>query len=246
MAKARKNKSTRKKAPARPKGVPKCAPRDDKSFYFMDIVNVIKHTGHKAATLKELRDGIAEVSNSSLFHHTCQFFLKGKIQEHTNDFALWVSTGLEESALAEQLSIIDPYSFASMASLRKHFLKVIGRCMKEFPEPRPALPGEAFFFNEAATFLFPAGLRARNLAEFLMAIKHVDSSSIYYHFYEARARLKRGTDDFSKWIDEVHKAPGIAKRLRAIDPFMNNLEHVREQIASILEEGIKSEMEEMA
>ncbi len=77
-----------------------------------------------------------------------------------------------------------------------------------------------------------------------MAIKHVDASSIYYHFYEARARLRKGSDDFSKWIDEVAKAPEVAIKLGNIDPFMNNLEDVRKQIAAILEEGIQMDMEE--
>ncbi len=228
----------------RPTGIPKCASVKDKSFYFMDMVNVIKHTGIKARTLSELRDGIANISSTSLFHHTCQFFIKGNIQEHTNDFAQWVSTYLGESPLAEQLSNIDAYSFTSKTTMRKHFLDVIDKYMEEITEPRPALPGEEFFFNEAVTFIFPAGIKARNLAELLMAVKHVDASSIYYHFYEARARLRRGSDDFSKWIDEVAKAPEVAMKLGNIDPFMNNLEDVRKQIAAILEEGIKKDMEE--
>lgn len=229
----------------RPSGIPKCAAVKDKSFYFMDIVNVIKHTGTKATSLKEMRDAIASVSKDCLFHHTCQYFSKGNIQEHTNDFSQWIYTSLDDSILAEQLSNIDPYSFTSMTALRKHFLKVIDKYIEDFPEPRVALPDEAFFFNEAVTFIFPAGVKARNLAEMLMAIKFLDSSSIYYHFYEARARLKKGTDDFSKWIDEVGKAPRIAERLRAVDPFMNNLESLREKIIDILEKGIKREMEEM-
>lgn len=233
------------KTKRKPTGMPKSAPRSDKSFFFMDCVNVIKHTGIKAASLQELRNGIAQVSNESLFHHTCQYFMKGKIQEHTNDFSHWIVTSLEESTLAEQLSNIDPYSFTSMTALRKHFLSVIDRYRENFPEPRPALPDEAFFFNEAVTFIFPAGVKAKNLAEFLMAIKFVDSSSIYYHFYEARARLKAGTDDFSKWVSEVGKAPRIAEALRGIDPFMNNLENVREKIIAIMEDGIKLEMEAM-
>jgi hypothetical protein len=223
-------------------GIPKCATKADKSFYFMDIVNVIKHTGIKAATLTELKEGISKISKYSMFHHTCQFFIKGNIQEHTNDFSQWASTNLGERSLAEQLSNIDSYSFSSMDSLRKHILIVINKYLEDYPEPREVLSGEEFFFNEAVTFIFPAGLKARNLAELLMAIKHVDASSIYYHFYEARARLKKSSDDFSKWIEEVHKAPEIASKLRMIDPFMNNLETVRSQIIEVLEDGIKSQM----
>ena len=243
--KIKQTKKKQAKPKRRPRGIPKCAAVTDKSFYFMDVVNVIKHTGTKATSLKEMRDAIASVSKDCLFHHTCQYFSKGHIQEHTNDFAQWIYTSLEQSILAEQLSNIDPYSFTSMTALRKHFLEVIDNYIENFPEPKVALPDEAFFFNEAVTFIFPAGVKARNKAEFLMAIKFLDSSSIYYHFFEARARLRKGTDDFSKWIDEVGKAPRIAEKLRAVDPFMNNLENVREKIIGILEEGIKLEMGEM-
>ena len=59
-------------------------------FEFMECVAILKTTGKKAGTLKEFRDTIAKISNDSIFHHTYQYFLKGHIMEHTNDFANWV------------------------------------------------------------------------------------------------------------------------------------------------------------
>lgn len=221
------------------------APRKskDKAFVFRDIVNVIKSTGKHASTLTELRDCIAGVSVDSIFHHTYQFFIRGHITEHTNDFAHWAGESLEESALAEQLSNIDPYSFKSTEALRKELLKVIDNYIENFPEPRPVMPGYEFYFCEAVSFVFPAGLKARNLAEFLMALKYLDASSLYYHFFEARTRLRKKYDDFSKWIIEVVKAPEIADQLQGIDPFMSSLEGIREQIIQIIEEGIRKDME---
>lgn len=215
----------------------------DKSFVFRDIVNVIKSTGLKATTLPELREGLAMTSENSIFHHTYQYFLRGHITEHTNDFAQWAVEGLEESALAERLSNIDPYSFSSTGGLRKELLRVLDAFIEDFPEPRPALPGYEFYFCESVSFVFPAGLKARNLAEMLMAIKYLDNSSLYYHFFEARTRLRKKDDDFSKWIIEVMKAPEISERLSNIDPFMSTLEGIRGHIIAILEEGIRKDME---
>jgi hypothetical protein len=230
--------------PAAPK--PKRVQRPkDKSFVFKDIINLTKSTGYKASTLTEMRDCIARVNEGSIFHHTYQYFLKGHIQEHTNDLAQWAAESLEERALAEQLSNIDPYGFKSVEDLRARLLEVIDTYLMDFPEPREVLPGMEFFFCDAFSYTFDAGIRARNLAEFLMAIKYVDPSSIYYHFYEARTRLKKESDDFSKWIDEVMKAPDLGAALRTIDPFMNNLEGIRQQIIAILEAGIRQEMEVM-
>ena len=56
-------------------------------FEFKECVNIVKATGKKATTLRELRDLISVVSDDVIFHHTYQYFLKDHIQEYTNDFA---------------------------------------------------------------------------------------------------------------------------------------------------------------
>jgi hypothetical protein len=104
------------------------------------------------------------------------------------------------------------------------------------------MPGDEFFFNETVTLVFPAGVRARNLAEFLMAIKYVDASSLYYHFHDARQRLG-GADDFSAWFEGALGKSGLAARVRAIDPFMHSLEGLRERIAGIVEDEVRKDME---
>ena len=213
------------------------------AFEFRDMAAIPRSTGQSAETLSQLRALIAGVSDECIFHHTYGYFAKGHILEYTNDFAQWAGKGLEEGMLAEHLSIIDAFSFGSVADLRAELLRVIDAYTASFPEPRPALAGNEFYFKEAVTFIFPAGFRVKNLAELLMALKFVDISSIYYHFYEARVRLGAQTDDFSKWIDEVAGAPHIAARIRAIDIFMHNLEGIRELLIRIIEEELKNMME---
>ncbi len=80
-------------------------------FEFKLGASLLRFTGKKAKNLRELRQGIANVSQDSLFHHTCQYLLKGPVQEYTNDFAHWAGESLEERALSEHLSNIDPYFF---------------------------------------------------------------------------------------------------------------------------------------
>ena len=221
------------------------APKTDKSmsFEFRDLVSIPRSTGQRAENLNQLRDLIAQVSDECIFNHTYRYFSKGHTLEYTNEFAQWAGKSLEEGMLSEHLSIIDPYTFASISDLRTELLRVIDSYRDNFPEPRPAMPGNEFYFKEAVTFIFPAGLRVQNLAEFLMALKYVDTSSIYYHFYEARVRLGERADDFSKWIDEVIGAGEIATKIRAIDPFMHNLERIRELLAEIIENELREEME---
>ena len=211
-------------------------------FVFRDAVRILKTTGRRAEDLRQFRDLIATASEECVFHHTCQYFSKGHILEYTNDFAQWAGESLGESALAELLSNIDPYSFATVEDIRGEFLKAIDYYMENFPQPRKVIPGDEFHFIETISFIFPVGMRAKNLAEFLMALKYIDEESIYYHFYEARMRLGLAVDDFSKWVDEVIGLNELARKMQAIDPFMHNMEGIREHLIEIIEEGLKLQM----
>jgi hypothetical protein len=74
-------------------------------------------------------------------------------------------------------------------------------------------------------------------------MRFVDSGCIYYHFYEARMRVPGGTDDFSRWVDEVLGKRELAEKIRGIDPFMHNTEEIRTHIAGIVMEEVNRDME---
>lgn len=210
-------------------------------FEFKQCSNILKSTGKKARTLAELRDVTAEASEECIFHHTYQYFLKGHILEYTNDFAHWAGESLEERALAEMLSNIDLYTYTDINQLRGGLLDEMDDYLERFPTPREAIAGDEFYFNEAVTMIFPAGLRAKNLAEFLIAMKYLDHSSIYYHFFEAR--MRHGMDDFSKWFESVLGKTELAERIRAIDPFMHSTEGIRECMIREIEKEVGMDME---
>jgi hypothetical protein len=212
-------------------------------FEFRQCLSILKSTGKKAGNLQELKNFIAVISDECIFHHTYQYFIKGHILEYTNDFAHWAGESLEERALSESLSNIDPYDFTNITDLRNEFIKVIDEYLALFPSPREAMPGDEFYFNETLTLIFPVGLRASNLAEFMTAMKFIDSVSIYYHFYEARIRLGKGTDDFSRWIEDSLGKKELAGRVRSIDLFMHTIKEIRKHIVSAVEEEVRKDME---
>jgi hypothetical protein len=203
----------------------------------------MKSTGRKAKTLEELRDLIAVASDESIYHHTYQYHLRRQILEYNSDFAHWAGESLEERVLSEYFSNIDPFLFRNIGELRKALLKVIDDYLQRFPEPREAMPGNEFYFKETIILVFPAGLRANNLAEFLIAIKYIDLPSIYYHFYEARVRLGSGIDDFSKWVEDGLGRKDLAAKIRNIDPLMHTLDGIREHLAEMVEEEVRKDME---
>lgn len=212
-------------------------------FDFRQCILLIKSTGRRARDLKELREAMATVSDQSIHHHTYEYFLKDIPVEYTNDFAHWAGEFLEERSLAEQLSMIDPFSQNNIQGIRHELLQKIDNYLKQSPQPRAAWPGDEFYFNEAVSLIFPAGIRIRNLAEFLMAIKYIEPASIYYHFYEARVRLGSRQDDFSQWMNDVLGKTALAERIRDIDPFMKSLEDIREHLIEEVEEELRADME---
>ncbi len=213
-------------------------------FEFKQCVTVPKSTGKSAKNLRKLRQLLRRVTDESIIHHTCQYFLYGHVLEHTNGFAQWVAESLGEKALSEHLSNIDPYDFRSIEDLRHELLKAIDGRLQVPPRPRDAMGGDEFFFSEAITLVFPAHIRALNLAEFLIGIRYIDKSSIYYHFHEARIRRRGETDDFSKWFASSLANEGLAEKIGSIDPFMHTLEEVRKHIVEIVEDEMKKAMEE--
>ncbi len=195
--------------------------------------------------MEELRGLLAEVSDESILHHTCHYFLSAHTLEYTNDFAYWVAWQLGEKSLSEHLSNIDPYDFSDIEDLRHELLGVLDKRLDAHPQPRDATSGGEFHFSEAITLVFPLHVKAQNLAEFLIALRYIDRNSIFYHFYEARMRLKGQADDFSKWCAGLPGQEEVAEKIQSIDPFMHTLEGIRERIIETVEEQVRRSMEEL-
>jgi hypothetical protein len=210
-------------------------------FKFHECTALIRMTGRRASDAIELVEILEQVSPESIFHHMHQYFLKPHVRPpaYPNDFAVWVANGLEDKSLAERLANLNPFEFSRIEDVRGELIRIITEHLKEFPPPRPVLSGREFFFNEGLTLVTPTGLEASNEEEFLRALRQVDSTSIYFHFYEARLRLGKEKDDFSKFFDECLECSDIASKISSLDPYMYSTEMLREKIAALLEAEIK-------
>ncbi len=207
-------------------------------FEFKRAYTVLISTGRSASSIKQLLEVLREVSAGSVYHHTYQYFMKAHHLSYTNDFAQWAGESLEERALAERLSSIDPFDYSDVEKLRKKLIMTIEGFLEEFPAPRCVFPGNEFYFNETISFVYPVGIKVTNLNEFLHALKSVDGQCIYYHFYEARTRLENSMDDFSMWIEHGLGEKALADEIRAIDLFMHTTEGIRERLIKLIQERL--------
>lgn len=205
-------------------------------FKFYECLALTRLTGKKASDIIEFLEIIEQISPESIFHHMHQYFLRRHViaPEFSNDFAVWIADSLGERSLAEGVANLNPYEFTNIEDTRKELARIISEHLRNYPPPRPALPGKEFFFTEGISFLIPTGLGAKDLDEFGQRIKEVDGTSIYFHFYEARLRLGKKGDDFSRFFEGLGHTD-LADKIKAMDPYMYSTEVLRNKIRSLVE-----------
>ena len=217
--------------------MPNTKGKNKQAFTFYECMNLIRPTGKRARDTRQLLTLINEADPNVIYHHMHRTCLNESIEalEYPNDFAVWAADALEERALAEKLSGLDLNACKGVEEVRSGIANILKTHLAENPAPRPAKPGNDFFFNDAFIIVVPADLVVENVPGFIDALRVVGSSSLYFHFFEARMRLKRPTNDFSTWFDKSQNQPAFAKHINEIDPYHYNLEELRRKVISLLQ-----------
>ena len=211
-------------------------------FYFCTRLILRELTGKKARNIKELLNFIKRVSGSVIYNHTHQF-----LQQHVylspeppNDFAYWVKEFIKEEELAEKLSSIDTCAFTTIRGLRNAIIKIIKEHLAKSRGPhRNAPKGSEFHFIKSCSFILPTPYAATDLAEFLDAIKKITIHSVYFHMFEARLRLEKGTNDFSFWLSTSLYETELADEITKLDPYTYTLEELRAELIKKIERRIR-------
>jgi len=94
---------------------------------------------------------------------------------------------------------------------------------------------EPFYVMASDLVVVPTPYVARNLEEFADGLRKVSIHSIYYHFIDARLRLKLNTNDFAVWLEREMEMGPVADRLNRIDIYTSTLEGVRRRILQVIE-----------
>jgi hypothetical protein len=204
-------------------------------FNFYTERRLVRLTGRRARTLAELIGHVEAVSGSSIFYHTHHLYLSHHFLTPVffNDFANWAMDALQERELGEKLAAIDLLEFQAIRPMRNALLDTMTQAANaRRGRTRACPPGDEFHFCESQSFIVPTGLVARSVPELFQLMPRVSNISLYFHFFEARLRLDRKTNDFSYWL-ERHGARDLADAIDRLDPYIMTLDELRSRIVDI-------------
>jgi Family of unknown function (DUF5752) len=206
-------------------------------FYFNSAAHLLRISREKAMNLQELLEAVRNCNDSCIFQHTFQ-----TLEEHhfiregfSNDFSHWAFSACNEVELAERLAAIDVREFTSIAALRERVVNIMEDYLQRNPRAATRAAMEPFYLMDSEAVVVPTPYVARNLEEFADGLRKVSIHGIYYHFIDARLRLKLNTNDFSIWLEQELDMGPAADRLNRIDIYTSTLEGVRRNILRIIE-----------
>jgi hypothetical protein len=205
-------------------------------FYFNTKLDQTILLGRKARNLSELLEGIQSIPESSVYYHTHKYLRQHHYlsPEPPNDFAYWVTQALNEQSLGERISSVDIVQFRTIEDLRKTFIEIIQSHL-EGTERLPAAPaGQEFHFMASRTFVMKTPYVAHSLEEFKELLRHVSINTLYYHIFEAKLRLEKGENDFSRWFRDLGM-PQLAEQVARLDPYTYTLEGLRKKLIILVE-----------
>jgi hypothetical protein len=118
-------------------------------------------------------------------------------------------------------------------------VNILETYLAQEPRQRDALPGQEFYFMKSVDVLLPTTYSAHDLREFVEALRKVSLSSLYFHVFESRFRLKDGLNDFAVWLAEDMEEKELSREVAKIDPYTYTLEGLRSLLIQTIEKHIK-------
>lgn len=207
-------------------------------FAIKDCALIAIATGQKAYSLRELRDRLLTIAPNSLFDHFWGSLLEPRFEEreYNNAFASWARRGLHDDALAERLAMVDPSAFQSLDGLRQELLELVEERLEENQGLQWLLATEPFEFMESQIVVFDTRLRINHPQQFAECLPQLSTSSIFYHFIDARRRLAAELDDFRVWLRAF---PGdyqhLCNQIAEIDPYFSSLTELRQILTHVFQ-----------
>lgn len=206
---------------------------NSKQFSLKDCVLIAIATGKRAGNLKEFRDHILTIGTDCIYYHFWGGLLQPRFEEreYNNDFAGWARHALHDTKLAEQLSVLDPISAADLEQLRMWLLEYIEDRLEESEYLQWARADLQFEFIRSQIVVFDTHTPVATPKALAQAIPNMSSSSVFYHFIDARRRLPDKNDDFRAWLSGFgEEYEPLIMSLASIDPYYYTLSELRSEL----------------
>jgi small-conductance mechanosensitive channel len=206
-------------------------------FQFSTRLHLKELTGLTANNLSELVTKLKQVPDAVIYYHTHSFVEEYQFltPQPTNDFALWIDDALGYDILAERLASIDTFEFSTVEALRQRIIGVIQDYLAHTSNEREAPLGSEFRFIKSISVVLATPYVAHDLQEFVSILRRISIDSLYFHIFEAKLRLQRGTNDFSLWLEDCLEEKELAEQITRLDPYNYTMENLRETIANLCE-----------
>lgn len=217
---------------------PSTAPRPTEAFRVKDCALVALAAGRKARQLREFRRELTDIEVASIYHHFWGGLLQPRFEEreYNNDFAAWVRHGVHDAVLAERLAAVDPTAFDDLEAMRHEMLELIDQRMDEVEDLGWMRATRQFEFICSQIVTFDTGRRLERPAELAELVPGLSTSSVFYHFVDARRRSTAGRDDFSEWLSLFGgKYDELTHELAGIDPYFGSLGDLRRQLCRVFQ-----------
>lgn len=208
-------------------------------FVVKDCALATISVGRRVQTLRELRNAVRDVPADSIYYHFWGTLLRPSYseREYNNDLAGWAKRALHDQQLAERLAVIDPSTFPDTEALRLALVDELEECLDECTVVPTAALTEQFYFLRGLLVVFDTHRRLASPEELPAAVAQMSTSSVFYHFIDARGRTGDGVDDFRAWLaclENPHEE--LQARVASLDPYFGSLTSLRTRLVRLFEE----------
>lgn len=213
-------------------------------FAVKDCALITIATGERAYTLKEFRDTLMRVGDATVYYHFWGGLLEPRFEEreYNNDFAAWARHGLHDAVLAERLAMLDPTGMADLEELRQEVINQVELRLDESELLPWVRATRQFEFLRSQIVVFDTDRRLRDPAELARVVPELSTTSLFYHFIDARRRLPDGLDDFRYWLSSFPEpCARVCERLADIDPYFGPLSELRDELVAVFREQLEAD-----
>jgi len=138
------------------------------------------------------------------------------------------------------LASVNTFEFPSIGAIRERIVIIIEEYLAAGgTNSREAMPGREFSFMKSVSVVISTPYVARDLREFVEALRKISLGSLYFHVFESRLRLGRGLNDFTIWLQDSLGEAELGEKIARLDPYTYTLEGLRSAFIQLIEKRIK-------